>query len=395
MPRTPPIADAPKRELDPRVASYLEAADRSLSEGKVDEALGYERLARQQADGLGPPPSTDHAAIDRAEAGRLRLDGRSGEAAERYGQALSAHRELGLGGRDTFELAYTAAVAAREAGQTEKSVQLFGEAIELAASQFGEANLPSVPARVGLAYSLIRLGRVEEADQALEHALSVCRRSGVSGRRSAALVNEAIAALRGEPTKGDGSAEVVAGQADGGVSVKAPVGARERAGRQGRLAEELEVIVGPDGAEDPEEVLRDLDADLIGLGEVKGQFRRLTNLLLVQAKRRELGHDSAERRLHLVMVGPPGTGKTTIASYLGRICHSLGMLASSDVIVASRAQLVRGHVGQTAIRTNEVIDFALDGVLFIDEAYALAPQDASNEFGPEAISELMMWPLYQ
>ena len=90
------------------------------------------------------------------------------------------------------------------------------------------------------------------------------------------------------------------------------------------------------------------------------------------------------------MVGPPGTGKTTIASYLGRICHSLDLLASSDVIVVSRAQLVRGHVGQTAIRTNEVVDFALDKVLFIDEAYALAPPGASNDFGPEAIAELMI-----
>lgn len=308
----------------------------------------------------------------------------------RYREALSAHHDLGLESRETFELAYAAATAAREVGHTEQAVQLFGEAIELAASQFGDASLPSVPARVGLAYSLVRLGRLDEAEQALEHALSVCRKHGPAGRRSAALVREAIAAVRGE----SGNEEEAAGERSMAAAdmeqAEERRGKRERTAKQERLAEELEVLEGPDEEEDPEQVLRDLDNSLIGLDDVKEQFRRLTNLLLVQARRREQGHRVADRRLHLVMVGPPGTGKTTVASYLGRICRSLGLLASADVVVVSRGQIVRGHVGQTAIRTNEVVDFALDRVLFIDEAYSLSPEGASNDFGPEAITELMI-----
>lgn len=390
MPTRPPRADAPRRELDSRVASYLEAAARALSDGKADEALGYERLARQRADKLGPASSREHAALERAAAERLRLDGRTEEAAERFRSALSIHRDLGLESRETFDLTYAAATAAREAGRTEQSVRLYGEAIELAAGRFGDASLPSVPARVGLAYALIRLGRLDEADQALEHALSVCRKNGPAGRRAAALVHEAIAAVRGESGRGDQAAVERTQAAEDMEQAEVRRSRRERTAEQARLAEELEVIEGPDEAEDPEQVLRDLDADLIGLGEVKEQFRRLTNLLLVQARRRQHGHRVAERRLHTIMVGPPGTGKTTVASYLGRICRSLGLLAGSDVVVVSRAQLVRGHVGQTAIRTNEVIDFALDKVLFIDEAYALAPPGGGNDFGPEAIAELMI-----
>jgi stage V sporulation protein K len=383
-------ADAPRRGLDSRVASYLEAAARSLDNGKLDEAIGFERLAIQRADELGASPSREHAAAEEAAAKRLEYEGDAEEATERYRSALSIHRALGPESRETFNLTYAAAMAAREGGQTERAVQLFAEAIELAATQFGDASLPSVPARVGLAYSLVRLGRLGEAGQALEHALSVCQRNGSAGRRSAALVHEAIAAVHSESGSGEEAVGERAQAAEDMKQAEERRGKRERTAMQVRLAEELEVIEGPDEAEDPAQVLRDLDANLIGLADVKAQFRRLTNLLLVQTRRREHGHRVADRRLHLVMVGPPGTGKTTVASYLGRICHSLGLLASSDVVVVSRAQLVRGHVGQTAIRTNEVVDFALDKTLFIDEAYSLAPPGTSNDFGPEAIAELMI-----
>lgn len=390
MATRPPRADGRGRELDSRVASYLEAAARALRDGKPEEALGYERLARQQADRLGAPPSREHAALERAAAERLMLDLDSEAAAEHLAGALSIHRELGLDGRDTFELTYAAATAAREAGQTERSVQLFADAIELAARRFGEAALPSIPARVGLAYSLVRLGRLDEASQALERALSVARGHGPAGRRSAALVHEAIAAVRSVSGNGEEAAAERSRAAEDMEQAEERRGRRERSAKQERLAEELEVIEGPDEREDPERVLEDLDESLIGLDGVKEQFRRLASLLLVQARRREHGHRAADRRLHLVMVGPPGTGKTTVASYLGRICRALGLLAGSDVVVVSRGQLVRGHVGQTAIRTNEVVDFALDKVLFVDEAYSLAPEGAGNDFGPEAIAELMI-----
>jgi stage V sporulation protein K len=388
LPKSPPRPEG--RELDPRVDSYLKAAARSVAEGGFEEAIGYEKLARQAADARRPAPSREHAAVDRAAAERLSLAGRPREAAERYDAAVAAYGELGLEDRRMFDLLYEAGVAAREAGNTERSVQLFGEAIDLGVRRYGDAYLPSVPARVALAYSLIRLGRVDEADQALQHALSVCRRSGPQGRRSAALVHEAIAALRGGSGRSEDAADERTHAAEEMQQAELHRARRERTETQARLAEELEVIEGPDAREDAQSVLAELDAKLVGLAEVKTQFRRLTNLLLVQARRREHGHPAEDRRLHLVMVGPPGTGKTTVASYLGRVCRSLGLLQTADVVVVSRAQLVRGHVGQTAIRTNEVVDFALDKVLFIDEAYALAPPDAGNDFGPEAIAELML-----
>jgi SpoVK/Ycf46/Vps4 family AAA+-type ATPase len=347
-------------------------------------------LARDEADRLGPTPSREHAAIDAAIAERLRAEANAEGAVESYAKAISAHRKLGIEDRDTFELTYAAGVTAREAGQTERSVKLFGEAIELAGRRFGEPYLASVPARVALAYSLIKLDRLEEADQALERALSVCKRSGSTGHRASALVHEAMAALHGKSGSQDDADDERALASEDMEEAERRRGRRERNERDSRLAEELEVIEGPDEAEDTDRVLADLDADLVGLAEVKAQFRRLTNLQTVQARRRERGRPVGDKRLHLVMVGPPGTGKTTVASYLGRICRSLGMLRTSDVVVVTRGQLVRGHVGQTAIRTNEVIDFALDKVLFIDEAYALAPANASNDFGPEAIAELMV-----
>ncbi|MGH3736557.1 MAG: AAA family ATPase [Micromonosporaceae bacterium] len=135
------------------------------------------------------------------------------------------------------------------------------------------------------------------------------------------------------------------------------------------------------------EALRRLDS-LVGLGSVKAQLRDLVDLARVTRMRQQAGSTVPSRGHHLVLVGNPGTGKTTVAELLGQIFAALGVLSRGHVHTVTRRDLVAGYVGHTAQRTRAAVEAALGGVLFVDEAYALSTGD-HRDFGPEAVSELL------
>ena len=127
---------------------------------------------------------------------------------------------------------------------------------------------------------------------------------------------------------------------------------------------------------------------LIGLEKVKKDVNSLINLVQIRKLRAERGIAQPPMSLHMVFSGNPGTGKTTVARLLSKIYHEIGLLSKGHLIETDRSGLVGGYVGQTAIKTKDVISQAMGGILFIDEAYSLA-STSENDYGKEAIDTIL------
>jgi hypothetical protein len=174
-----------------------------------------------------------------------------------------------------------------------------------------------------------------------------------------------------------------------GLPKSRPLPSQKSSVKANTRATERSSSASPDNSKDQlDALLKPLEA-LVGLDSIKREVRSLVNFLRVQRARQEQQLPSAPITLHMVFTGKPGTGKTTVARLIGQMLGAMKLLPKGRVVEADRSALVGGYLGQTALKTQSLVERAIGGVLFIDEAYSLTSSRDQDSYGSEAIDTLL------